>query len=166
MTERHTYTIFREPCLGCDICQARALSMLSRPNNENLLVVAGYIVYKKLPKYAKIWPPIHFLHPIQQIGIFESPLYKKHLLDPLYKILTFSRTTIQKNSIFETPYIKNWYFQDLHIQQNGISEPYYTKKWHFRDRLYNKTAFSRPLYKTLTFTRSPYKTKWPFRDPF
>ena len=122
MTERHT--IFREPCLGCDVCQARALSNLPRPNNVNLLVVAGFIVYKNYQNMPK-FDPLYIFTPIQRNGIFETPYTKK----------PFSRPTIQKNSIFETPYTKNWYFRDLHIQQNGISETYYTKKCHFRDPL-------------------------------
>ena len=122
MTERHK--IFREPCLACDVCQARALSNLPRPNNVNLLVVAGFIVYKNYQNMPK-FDPLYILYPYTTKWHFRSPLYKKrHFRDPL-----------SKNSIFDTPYTKNWYFRDLHMQQNGISETYYTKKCHFRDPL-------------------------------
>ena len=122
-----------------DVCLARALPNLSRPNNVNLLVVAGFIVYKKY-QYQYILPPI------QQNEIFETPYTKKTFSRPtIQKIDIFETHSPKKSSIFETPYTKKLVF----------SRPPYLTKWHFRDVLYKKLAFS----------RSPYKSKWPFREP-
>ena len=134
MTERHT--IFREPCLGCYVYQDRALSNLSRPNNVNLLVVAGFIVYKNYQNMPK-FDPLYIFYPYTTKWHFRNPLYKKDIFETHYP----------KNSIFETPYTKNWYFRDLHIQQNGISETYYTKNWHFPDPPINQNGLLENPYK-------------------
>ena len=133
MTERHT--IFREPCLACDICQARALSNLPRPNNVNLLVVAGFIVYKNYQNMPK-FDPLYIFYPYATKWHFRNPLYKKK---------SFSRPTIQKNSIFEAPIQKTGIFetsisnkmafQRRTIQKSAIFETPYKTKWPFRDPL-------------------------------
>ena len=133
MTERHT--IFREPCLACDICQARALSNLPRPNNVNLLEVAGFIVYKNYQNMPK-FDPLYIFYPYATKWHFRNPLYKKK---------SFSRPTIQKNSIFEAPIQKTGIFetsisnkmafQRRTIQKSAIFETPYKTKWPFRDPL-------------------------------
>ena len=133
MTERHT--IFREPCLGCDVCQARALSNLPRPNNVNLLEVAGFIVYKNYQNMPK-FDPLYIFYPYATKWHFRNPLYKKK---------SFSRPTIQKNSIFEAPIQKTGIFetsisnkmafQRRTIQKSAIFETPYKTKWPFRDPL-------------------------------
>ena len=138
MTERHT--IFREPCLGCDVCQARALSNLPRPNNVNLLVVAGFIVYKNYQNMPK-FDPYTFFTPMQRNGIFVIPYTKKHFRDPL-----------SKKQHFQGPLYKKLVF----------SRPPYTTKWHFRDVLYKKVPFSWPPIKENGLLRTPYKYIFPF----
>ena len=138
MTERHT--IFREPCLACDVCQARALSNLPRPNNVNLLVVAGFIVYKNYQNMPK-FDPYTFFTPMQRNGIFVIPYTKKHFRDPL-----------SKKQHFQGPLYKKLVF----------SRPPYTTKWHFRDVLYKKVPFSRPPIKQNGLLETPYKYIFPF----
>ena len=138
MTERHT--IFREPCLGCDVCQARALSNLPRPNNVNLLVVAGFIVYKNYQNMPK-FDPLYIFYPYATKWHFRNPLYKKnHFRDPLSKKTAFSRPPYKKLA---------------------FSRPPYPTKWHFRDVLYKKVPFSRPPIKQNGLLRTPYKCIFP-----
>ena len=133
MTERHT--IFREPCLACDICQARALSNLPRPNNVNLLEVAGFIVYKNYQNMPK-FDPLYIFYPYATKWHFRNPLYKKKII--------FETHYPKKNSIFEAP-----------IQKTGI----------FETSISNKMAFQRRTIQKSAIFETPYKTKWPFRDP-
>ena len=132
MTERHT--IFREPCLGCDVCQARALSNLPRPNNVNLLVVAGFIVYKNYQNMPK-FDPYTFFTPMQRNGIFVIPYTKKTFLTPTIQKTAFSRPPIQKTGIFETSIYNKMAFQRRTIQKSAIFETPYKTKWPFRDPL-------------------------------
>ena len=133
MTERHT--IFREPCLACDICQARALSNLPRPNNVNLLVVAGFIVYKNYQNMPK-FDPLYIFYPYATKWHFRNPLYKKKSFSrPTIQKTAFSRPPIQKTGIFETSISNKMAFQRRTIQKSAIFETPYKTKWPFRDPL-------------------------------
>ena len=132
MTERHT--IFREPCLACDICQARALSNLPRPNNVNLLVVAGFIVYKNYQNMPK-FDPLYIFYPYATKWHFRNPLYKKKFSRPTIQKTAFSRPPIQKTGIFETSIYNKMAFQRRTIQKSAIFETPYKTKWPFRDPL-------------------------------
>ena len=132
MTERHT--IFREPCLGCDVCQARALSNLPRPNNVNLLVVAGFIVYKNYQNMPK-FDPLYIFYPYTTKWHFRNPLYKKTFSRPTIQKTAFSRPPIQKTGIFETSIYNKMAFQRRTIQKSAIFVTPYKRKWPFTDPL-------------------------------
>ena len=84
--------MFREPCLVCDVCQARALSNLSRPTNVNLLVVSGFIVYKKYQNMPKFYPLYIFFYP--------PPYTKKFTPIQKYLPLIHHSKTNLDNTIF------------------------------------------------------------------
>ena len=132
MTERHT--IFREPCLGCDVCQARALSNLPRPNNVNLLVVAGFIVYKNYQNMPK-FDPLYIFYPYTTKWHFRNPLYKKDIFETHYPKTAFSIPPIQKTGIFETSIYNKMAFQRRTIQKSAIFVTPYKRKWPFTDPL-------------------------------
>ena len=143
MTERHT--IFREPCLACDVCQARALSNLSRPNNVNLLVVAGFVVFKNYQNMPKF-----------------DPLF---IFYPLYNKMAFSRTPIQKRVILGPPIQKIDTFETHYTIKTAFSRPPIQKTGIFETSIYNKMAFQRRTIQKSAIFVTPYKRKWPFTDP-